>query len=95
MEWAANIHLAVSIPNILMCETIETAFHRDLIKGAIAVEEGFVTAPQTPGLGIEVDEDLARAHPCCTGKLHLETQEAPCDYVHGNRFAGGAPPGER
>ena len=91
VEWAANIHLAVSIPNILMCETIETPYHAALIKGSIAVEDGFITAPEAPGLGIEVDEALARANPYKGDGLHLEMQEAPCDYVHGNAFEGGAP----
>jgi L-alanine-DL-glutamate epimerase-like enolase superfamily enzyme len=91
VEWAANIHLAASIPNILMAETIETPYHAALIKGAIRVEDGFVTPPETPGLGIEVDEALARAHPYDGDGLHLQMQEAPCDYVNGNSFAGGAP----
>ncbi|WP_370159617.1 mandelate racemase/muconate lactonizing enzyme family protein [Limimaricola soesokkakensis] len=91
VEWAANIHLAASIPNLLMAETIETPFHDRLIRGAIRVDEGFVTAPQAPGLGIEVDEDLARAHPYEGSGLHLEMSEAPCDYVNGNLFEGGAP----
>ncbi len=91
VEWAANIHLAASIPNILMAETIETGFHNDLIKGTIRVEDGFVVPPETPGLGIEVDEDLARVHPYTDSGLHLEMQDAPCDYVNGNSFAGGAP----
>ncbi|REC58571.1 mandelate racemase/muconate lactonizing enzyme family protein [Rhodosalinus sediminis] len=94
VEWAANIHLAVSIPNLLVAETIETDFHRDLIGGAIAVEGGFVPAPEAPGLGIEVDEALARAHPWTGTGLHLEMQEAPCNYAEGNTFAGGAPPQE-
>ncbi|MBE1295804.1 mandelate racemase/muconate lactonizing enzyme family protein [Phycobacter azelaicus] len=92
VEWAANIHLAASIPNILMAESIETPFHDALIKGAIRVEGGFITPPDAPGLGIEVDEDLARAHPFSGDDLHLNMQEAPCDYVNGNSFAGGAPP---
>ncbi|MDE4133089.1 mandelate racemase/muconate lactonizing enzyme family protein [Phaeobacter sp. QD34_3] len=92
VEWAANIHLAASIPNILMAESIETPFHDALIKGAIRVEEGFITPPEAPGLGIEVDEALARAHPFTGDDLHLNMQEAPCDYVNGNAFAGGAPP---
>lgn len=92
VEWAANIHLAASIPNILMCESIETDFHDRLIKGAIRVEDGFITPPDAPGLGIEVDEALARAHPYAGKGLHLEMQEAPCDYANGNVFEGGAPP---
>ena len=91
IEWAANIQLAASIPNILMCETIETPFHDQLIKGSIRVEDGYVTPPEDPGLGIEVDEDLARANPYTGDGLHLQMQEAPCDYQNGNDFEGGAP----
>ncbi|MEQ8898939.1 MAG: mandelate racemase/muconate lactonizing enzyme family protein [Roseovarius sp.] len=94
VEWAANLNLAASIPNLLMCETIETDFHDRLIKGSIRVEQGFVTPPEAPGLGIEIDEDFARAHPYEGDGLHLQMQEAPCDYVNGNSFAGGAPPEE-
>lgn len=91
VEWAANLHFGISTPNLLMCETIETDFHNDLIKGSIKVEGGFVEPPTAPGLGIDFDEDLARAHPYTGTGLHLEMQEAPCDYVNGNNFAGGAP----
>ena len=92
VEWAANIHLATSIPNLLLAETIDTEFHRALIKDTIKIESGFIIPPETPGLGIEVDENLARAHPYTGTGLHLEMQEAPCDYANGNAFAGGAPP---
>ena len=91
IEWAANIQLAVSIPNLLMAETIETPFHDRIIKGGIRVEEGYARAPEAPGLGIEVDEAFLRAHPFNGEGLHLQMQEAPCDYAHGNRFEGGAP----
>jgi L-alanine-DL-glutamate epimerase-like enolase superfamily enzyme len=91
VEWAANVHLAASIPNLLMIETIETPFHDGLIKGTIRVENGYVVPPETPGLGIEVDEDLARAHPFTGTGLHLQMQDAPCDYQNENHFEGGAP----
>ena len=91
VEWAANIHLAASIPNLLMAETIETPFHDALIKGSLRVENGFVTPPEAPGLGIDIDEALARAHPYEGSGLHLEMQKTPCDYVNGNAFEGGAP----
>lgn len=91
VEWAANVALAASIPNILMCETIETEFHDQLIRGSLRVEGGFITPPEAPGLGIEVDEALARAHPYTGRGLHLEMQDAPCDYAQGNAFQGGAP----
>ncbi|MFC0160306.1 mandelate racemase/muconate lactonizing enzyme family protein [Mameliella alba] len=92
IEWAANIQLAVSIPNLLLAETIETPFHAALIKNTISLDNGFIPAPTAPGLGIEVDEDLARAHPYTGGDLHLQMQDAPCDYALGNAFQGGAPP---
>ncbi|MEM6304669.1 MAG: mandelate racemase/muconate lactonizing enzyme family protein [Pseudomonadota bacterium] len=91
VEWAANIQLAASIPNILMAETIDTPFHDALIKGSIRVEDGFIPVPTAPGLGIEVDETLARAHPLNSDHLHLEMREEPCDYANGNAFEGGAP----
>ncbi|MCB2109686.1 MAG: mandelate racemase/muconate lactonizing enzyme family protein [Defluviimonas sp.] len=93
VEWAANLHLGVSIPNLLMVETIEQggAFHLRLIRNSIRWEEGHVLAPEGPGLGIDFDEDLARAHPYSGQALHLEMQEAPCDYRRPNAFEGGAP----
>ena len=91
VEWAANINLGASIPNLLLVETIETAFHADLIGHSIRIEDGFVIPPEGPGLGIEVNEALARAHPYHGDGLHLQMQEDPCDYVNGNSFAGGSP----
>ena len=92
IEWAANIQLAVSIPNILILETIETNFHDELIKSSIQVDDGYIKAPQAPGLGIEVNEDLARQNPFDADGLHLMMQDEPCDYKNGNFFLGGAPP---
>lgn len=91
IEWAANIQLAASIPNILMAETIETDFHFALIKDSISVEGGYIPVPKGAGLGIEVDEDLARAHPYDGDGLHLQMQNEPISYHEVNTFAGGAP----
>jgi thiamine monophosphate synthase len=54
------------------------------------VEGGFVTAPEGPGLGITLNDDVAIAHAATTDRLHLEMQEAPCDWQNGNAFGGGA-----
>ncbi|MCZ4352317.1 mandelate racemase/muconate lactonizing enzyme family protein [Roseovarius aestuarii] len=94
VEWAANVQLAASIPNLLMAETIETDFHNDLICNGIQIEQGYITLPDAPGLGIEVDEALARAHPWRGEGLHLEMTEEPCNYQRPNGFTGGAPPEE-
>lgn len=94
VEWAANVHLAAALPNLLMVETIQTggAYHRALIGDAIAFDEGFLIPPEGPGLGIELDEALARANRYTGDRLHLEMQEAPCAYGQPNFWAGGAPP---
>lgn len=91
IEWAANVHFAASIPNILIAETIDTQFHNDLIGNAIKIENGYLIPPEGPGLGFELDETLARAHPYEGNGLHLEMQEAACDYHGNNAFQGGAP----
>ncbi len=94
VEWAANIQLAANIPNLLMAETIQTGgdFHLDLIKHTIQWDSGYIIAPTAPGLGIEFDEELARANPWTGDGLHLEMQDEPCRYDAPNWFAGGAPP---
>lgn len=90
VEWAANVHLGVATPNLLMVEAIETPFHDALVTGRPKVEAGFVAAPEAPGLGITLNEALAQAHAYKDDRLHLEMQDAPCDYVSGNAFGGGA-----
>ena len=90
VEWAANVHLGVACPNLLMVEAIETPFHKALVTGRPKVEGGFVDAPSAPGLGIELNDAVARANPYTGNGLHLEMQEAPCDWKNGNAFAGGA-----
>ena len=92
IEWAANIQLSVSIPNLLIAESIETAFHDGLINGKIKVEDGYIEVSQEAGLGIEVNETLAEEHPYHGTDLHLMMQDDPCDYSNGNSFSGGAPP---
>lgn len=91
VEWAANVQLGASIPNLLMAETIETPFHSALIRGTLTVEGGYIQVPTGAGLGIEVDEALARAHPWSGDGLHLQMQEAPVSYHEANVFEGGAP----
>ena len=77
VEAAANIQLAMCIPNLLIMESIEAmdGFHGALVKNTIQFEDGYVVASREPGLGIQFDEDLARAHPYDGVELHLEMQE--------------------
>jgi len=91
IAWAAAVQLALSLPNFLILETIGTGegFHRDLLTRPIAWEAGYVLPPDAPGLGVEIDEAVARAHPWSGDRLHLEMREAAPDPRGADDFAGG------
>jgi galactonate dehydratase len=76
---AANIQLATCSPNFLILEGIDDwgGFHADLLKTPIRWEDGYVIPPTGPGLGVELDEDVARAHPYTGDALHLDMTEKP------------------
>jgi galactonate dehydratase len=79
VEGAANIHFAATLPNFLILESIETwgGFHAKLLKKPIRWEEGYVIPPTEPGLGIELNEEVALAHPYTGTALHLEMTNTP------------------
>lgn len=79
IEGAANIALAACSPNFLILESIERwdGFVADLLVKPIRWEDGYVIVSDEPGLGVEVDEEVARAHPYTGDRLHLEVVEHP------------------
>ena len=60
------LQLAACVPNFLIQEHFD-AFNdpwtRDLVSWSPEVREGRLTLPSDPGLGIELDLEVARAHP--------------------------------
>ncbi len=76
---AANIQLATCSPNFLILEGIERwqGLHAQLLRRPIRWEEGYVIPPTEPGLGVELDEAVARAHPYSESALHLEMAGEP------------------
>lgn len=74
VEGAANIHFAASLPNFLILESIEywRGFHAQILKKPIRWENGYVIPPTEPGLGIELNEEVAEANPYTGDRLHLE-----------------------
>ncbi len=74
---AANIQLATCTPNFLILEGIQRwdGFHAEILKGPIRWEDGYVIPPDTPGIGVELDEDVAAQHPYEGDELHLEAAE--------------------
>lgn len=70
---AANIQLSACSPNFLILESIERwdGFQAKLLKKPIHWEDGYVIPPSGPGLGVELDEEVALAHPYQGKALHL------------------------
>ena len=76
---AANVQLATCSPNFLILESIRDwgGFHSDLLVSPMPFEGGHVIPPAAPGLGVELDEEVARAHPYDGDELHLSPSERP------------------
>lgn len=79
IEGAANIQLDTCSPNFLIQEGIETwaGFHTEILKEPIHWEEGYIIPPTKPGLGVELDEEVAAMHPYTGKRLHLEMLDKP------------------
>jgi len=84
---AAAAHLAFATPNFLILETIRTDFHRDILVKPLDWEDGFMPAPTEPGLGIELNDEVVKAHPYTTGgKLHLEMCQTVLSSANTERY---------
>ncbi len=79
IEAAANIQYAASLPNFLILESIRTfgGFYAELLNKPIRWEGGYVIPSSEPGLGIELNEKVALAHPYDGDRLHLEMTNHP------------------
>jgi 2-dehydro-3-deoxyphosphogalactonate aldolase len=76
---AANVQLSACIPNFLILESIQTwgGFHSEILKRPMLWQDGYVIPPTAPGLGVELNEDVAAAHPYTGDQLHLDMHDQP------------------
>ena len=79
IEAAANIQLATCSPNFLILECIKTfgGFHADILETPLRWEDGYIIPPDEPGIGVGLNEDVARANPYDGKLLHLEMEQQP------------------
>jgi 2-dehydro-3-deoxyphosphogalactonate aldolase len=79
IEGAANIQISACTPNFLILESIQTwgGFHSEILKKPIQWEDGYVIPPRAPGLGVELNEEVALANPYNGKELHLVMSESP------------------
>ncbi len=79
IEGAANAQLATCTPNFLILESIERwgGFHSDILRSPMQWEDGYVIPSTQPGIGVELDIDVAMANPYTGSALHLNMAEDP------------------
>ena len=76
---AANVQLATCSPNFLIQESILdwSGFHAQILRRRIEWQDGYIIPPTAPGLGVELDEQVAAQHPYTGTELHLEMTQHP------------------
>jgi len=76
---AANIQIDTCSPNFLIQEGIGKwdGFHAEILKRPIHWQEGYIIPPTEPGLGVELNEEMAAKHPYTDDQLHLEMLDRP------------------
>jgi len=81
IEGAANIQLDTCSPNFLIQEGIQTwgGFHAEILKSPILWQNGYIIPPTGPGIGVELNEEVAAQHPYQGDKLHLEMLDHPVE----------------
>ena len=78
---AANIQIATCIPNFLILESIKKmdGFYAEILTKPIQWDQGYVIPSKEPGLGVEINENIARKYPYKDEKLHLQVSNEIID----------------
>lgn len=79
IEGAANAQLAACTPNFLILESIEQwgGFHADILRSPMGWEDGYLIPSKEPGIGAELNIEVALANPYSGSALHLSMKEDP------------------
>ncbi len=70
-----SIHLALALSNFLILEqvTSDVPWRAEIVDGPIEATGGYVEAPTRPGIGLELVEEVAAAHPGAAPPPHLHS----------------------
>ncbi len=76
---AADIQISTCSPNFLIQESIQTwgGFHAEILKEPIQWQDGYIIPPIKPGLGVELNEEVAARYPYTGKRLHLDMLDRP------------------
>lgn len=71
---AATLQVSALVPNLLIQEMFaptDAVWKDDICPPPVTIADGHVRVPQGPGLGVELDESVAAAHPFVTRDLGM------------------------
>ena len=62
---AMTLQLAATIPNFCILETIsvDVPWRKEIVRESLRFDNGSITIPDAPGLGLELDEEACARHP--------------------------------
>jgi galactonate dehydratase len=62
---AMTLQLAATIPNFCILETIsvDVPWRKEIVRESLCFDNGSITIPNVPGLGLELDEEACARHP--------------------------------
>jgi galactonate dehydratase len=71
-----NIHIGFALPNFMIQEVMrnDVPWRDEVVRGSVPIVGGFVSPPELPGIGIEINEKAAKKHPY--------KASAPIQWVH-------------
>ncbi|WP_085906665.1 mandelate racemase/muconate lactonizing enzyme family protein [Kiloniella majae] len=79
IEGAANVQIGACSPNFLIQESIQQwqGFHSEILKKPMVWEDGYIIPSKEPGIGVELNEQVAEANPYTGKALHLDMHPDP------------------
>ncbi|MGU9957644.1 MAG: mandelate racemase/muconate lactonizing enzyme family protein [Arenicellales bacterium WSBS_2016_MAG_OTU3] len=84
IEGAANVQLDTCSPNFLIQESIYKwdGFHAEILIQPMQWEDGYIIPSKAPGIGVELNEEVAAQHPYEGEALHLDMMTEPFFELH-------------
>ncbi len=69
-----SVHLALALPNFLILEQVrgDVSWRGEIVDHPLETQDGYVSPPTRPGIGVELVEEVAAAHPGRSPAPHLE-----------------------
>jgi galactonate dehydratase len=69
-----SVHLALALPNFLILEQVrgDVSWRGEIVDHPLETQDGYASPPTRPGIGVELVEEVAAAHPGRSPAPHLE-----------------------